>query len=384
MASNVQFFAWAAPAMGYEVLPDHTWVTTYDSTKVKYANIQAVVAAERDFWYCWGNFRTAGGTRDNPSGALGQQLGNLMEAHCLVQPNVPSRLAKPARGTIFNYGHNGVCHQLANQVLQATGSDGSAPLTVERARGYYWSVFRFGTYGIPESDWIARRDACKARGLGTSKSVRGKKMASAPDEFETRARDVLKDQKPEVLKELLALRHQMQKDSLSTWSKSKAPTAEELNTENQKVLDRISHLLGPTNFERIFDFLPNQRVELFNPALMQAQQKALDRERLQTTAVRQRKVASPTTVTLKHLAAALAEEHELSKKSAEMILGDLVSKITKHLKKGERIRIVGLGVLQVRKRAARMGRNPSTREEIKIKAGKKVAFSPAKELKDAI
>jgi DNA-binding protein HU-beta len=54
-----------------------------------------------------------------------------------------------------------------------------------------------------------------------------------------------------------------------------------------------------------------------------------------------KKAATPTTVTLKHLAAALSEEHELSKKSAEAILNDLVGRITKHLKKGERIRIVG-------------------------------------------
>ena len=97
-----------------------------------------------------------------------------------------------------------------------------------------------------------------------------------------------------------------------------------------------------------------------------------------------KKAATPATVTLKHLAAALAEEHELSKKTAETILGDLVTKITKHLKKGERIRIVGLGILQVRKRAARIGRNPATGEQIQIKASKKVAFRAAKELKEAI
>ena len=97
-----------------------------------------------------------------------------------------------------------------------------------------------------------------------------------------------------------------------------------------------------------------------------------------------KKATTPATVTLKHLAAALSEEHELSKKSAEAILGDLVNKITKHLKTGERIRIVGLGILQVRKRAARMGRNPATGEAIQIKASKKVAFRAAKELKEAV
>jgi DNA-binding protein HU-beta len=89
------------------------------------------------------------------------------------------------------------------------------------------------------------------------------------------------------------------------------------------------------------------------------------------------------TVTLKHLAAALAEEHQLTKRAGAALLDDLVGMITKHLKKGERVRIAGLGILQVRKRAARMGRNPATGEIIKIKAGKKVAFRAAKHLKMA-
>ena len=97
-----------------------------------------------------------------------------------------------------------------------------------------------------------------------------------------------------------------------------------------------------------------------------------------------KKAAAQTTVTLKHLAAALSEDHEMSKKQSEAILGDLVTKVTKHLKKGDRIRIVGLGILQVRKRAARMGRNPATGEAIQIKASKKVAFRAAKELKESV
>ena len=89
-------------------------------------------------------------------------------------------------------------------------------------------------------------------------------------------------------------------------------------------------------------------------------------------------------VTLKHLAAALAEEHELTKRAGEAILGDLVGAIKKHLKKGERVRIAGLGILQVRKRAARMGRNPATGEAFQFKASKKVALRAAKILKMAV
>ncbi|WP_119303770.1 HU family DNA-binding protein [Dongia deserti] len=94
--------------------------------------------------------------------------------------------------------------------------------------------------------------------------------------------------------------------------------------------------------------------------------------------------STPTTVTQKHLAADIAAAHDLSKKAGEAIMNDVIALLVKNLKKGARIRLAGLGVLQVRKRAARMGRNPATGEAIKIKASKKVAFRAAKELKEAI
>jgi len=56
------------------------------------------------------------------------------------------------------------------------------------------------------------------------------------------------------------------------------------------------------------------------------------------------------TVTLKHIAAQLAETHDLSKKLTEALLGDLVALTTKHLKSGDKIRLTGLGILQVRAR----------------------------------
>ena len=94
--------------------------------------------------------------------------------------------------------------------------------------------------------------------------------------------------------------------------------------------------------------------------------------------------AKQAVVTLKHLAAELGEKHTLSKKVATEILTDLVGLIAKNLKKGNKLRLTGLGILQVRKRPARMGRNPATGEAIKIKASKKVAFRAAKDLKEAV
>jgi DNA-binding protein HU-beta len=87
---------------------------------------------------------------------------------------------------------------------------------------------------------------------------------------------------------------------------------------------------------------------------------------------------------LKQFAAELAEGHDLGKKQAEAVLGDLVTLATRHLKKGDKIRLTGLGILQVRDRPARMGRNPATGAAVKIAASKKIAFRPSKELKEAV
>jgi DNA-binding protein HU-beta len=94
--------------------------------------------------------------------------------------------------------------------------------------------------------------------------------------------------------------------------------------------------------------------------------------------------AAAMTVTLKQIAAELAEGHDLPKKQAEAVLGDLVTLTTRHLKQGDKIRLTGLGFLSIQMRQARMGRNPATGEAIQIKASKKIAFRPSKELKEAV
>ena len=90
------------------------------------------------------------------------------------------------------------------------------------------------------------------------------------------------------------------------------------------------------------------------------------------------------TIALSKIAAELAEKHEMSKKAATEFLSAFVDLTVKNLKKGHKVRVTGLGIFQVKKRPARMGRNPATGEAIKIKASKKLAFRAAKEVKDAI
>ncbi|MBI2720466.1 MAG: HU family DNA-binding protein [Rhizobiales bacterium] len=90
------------------------------------------------------------------------------------------------------------------------------------------------------------------------------------------------------------------------------------------------------------------------------------------------------TIALSKITAELADKHDMSKKAVGDLLGAFVDLTVKHLKKGNKVRVTGLGIFQVRKRPARMGRNPATGEAIKIKASKKLAFRAAKEVKDAI
>ncbi len=97
-----------------------------------------------------------------------------------------------------------------------------------------------------------------------------------------------------------------------------------------------------------------------------------------------KKVAAGDVITLKHLAVEMAGKHEIPISKAVTMLTEMIDSIRGSLKKGAKIRIVGLGILQVRKREARMGRNPATGEAIKIKASKKVAFRASKELKEAV
>ncbi|MEL1264958.1 HU family DNA-binding protein [Pseudoxanthomonas putridarboris] len=81
---------------------------------------------------------------------------------------------------------------------------------------------------------------------------------------------------------------------------------------------------------------------------------------------------------------AVADEAEMSKAEAGRAVDAVISSITKTLKKGDTVTLVGFGTFQVRKRAARTGRNPKTGDTIKINASKNPAFKAGKALKDAV
>lgn len=84
------------------------------------------------------------------------------------------------------------------------------------------------------------------------------------------------------------------------------------------------------------------------------------------------------------LIATIAAKTGETKKDAEATLNAFVNVVSETLAKGDKVQLVGFGSFEVRKRAARKGRNPQTKEEIKIPASKAPVFKAGKALKDLV
>ena len=84
------------------------------------------------------------------------------------------------------------------------------------------------------------------------------------------------------------------------------------------------------------------------------------------------------------LISAVAASAEVSKKDAEAVITAALETITAALKEGEKVQLVGFGSFEVKKRAARIGRNPKTKESIEIPASVVPVFKAGKALKDSV
>jgi DNA-binding protein HU-beta len=84
------------------------------------------------------------------------------------------------------------------------------------------------------------------------------------------------------------------------------------------------------------------------------------------------------------LITAVAEKADLTKRDVETVVSAITEVIEEALTRGEKVSLVGFGTFEVRDRAARMGRNPQTKQEIKIPATRVPAFRAGKSLKDRI
>lgn len=267
-------YAWAVPAFTTGSPVDHTWVTTYDNRTQIFQTDAAVSAAGQSYWYCWGSFHPTGGAPGNPTGFLGDQNGNLALAQCLVLANADSATTPAARGTIFTYGVDGVCHQLANQILYATGAGSTSPLTVRLARGYTASTFIYGTYGLQHAAWAAKIAACS--GVNLAPQVGGMAMIAGvasppdgPDEFERQATQVLGVGNAKLFN-LLRLRSDVHQFTARAWPGTGQPSADALNARNQHMLDEAAKVLDPAEYKAIFGTDPGDKIDLVDPNVTQS------------------------------------------------------------------------------------------------------------------
>ena len=147
-----KLYVWVNPLKSAPLV-DHTWVTDYNITTKNYPKHPD----GKNYWYCWGSYH-----KSAQHGMLLSVSGTLKHAKALVLSNVkppPEPMARPARqdGSITFYAIDGLCHQVANQILYSTGMDGTVPDRVSDARGYHLATFFYRNYGLNDRLWNKNR-----------------------------------------------------------------------------------------------------------------------------------------------------------------------------------------------------------------------------------
>ncbi|EDZ98887.1 conserved hypothetical protein [Burkholderia sp. H160] len=267
--SAVTLFAWAVPAYFHGSVVDHTWVTTYDSRVKIYPALADVLTAGEHYWYSWGSFHAQGGTPDIKDGFLASAGANLLYAGCLCRPDVDSSINAAARGTIFSYGRDGVCHQLANQILWSTGRSGVTPATVHMSRGYWLSIAIFGTYGKQHAAWASKKIQCSTP--SGSNAMNSGHEDSDVDDFQEHLRATLKGPGAEAkIKSLMDHRRAfmvMVERLQYAPPGGDVPPASELNKAYSSFLHDAADILGPEDFERVFGERPSDEMNIVDPSI---------------------------------------------------------------------------------------------------------------------
>lgn len=275
--AEITLYAWARPVQAGDYgftpemkgidpkkLVDHTWVTSYDNRLQPYQSIGAVIENNAAYWYCWGVFHPKGQSATLPDGFLGQAPASLPHAACLCEPNADSD-QEAARGTIFTYGLDGVCHQLANQVLWATRLNGNTPQTVRLARGYWLSNAIYGTYGrLHASTWKQKKTQCQS-------ALEAQLDSDDVDDFETHLRESLgQNLVEETVQDLLLQRTQLMESIANLKSGKLAKdvlTAEQINKQARDFQSFAASRLSEEQYMRVFGVSPGEILDVVNPAL---------------------------------------------------------------------------------------------------------------------
>ena len=157
-------YAWSVPIVAADNGKlnnfDHTWVTDFvEDIDLRYKPDPARPAytPPDGFWYCWGQ------GYEKAAKSICSADGDIIAANNISPRNVvpyeDGIFYSNTSGSIEFYGLDGVCHNVANQVLFSTGTSLKEPVRVEQAKGYAVSSFFYGTYGLNEDKWEKIRKA---------------------------------------------------------------------------------------------------------------------------------------------------------------------------------------------------------------------------------
>lgn len=257
-----KLYAWVNP-LSFTSELDHTWVTTYDTRKFPYSSLAEVIEAGEKCWLCWGIFHPTGSTSQQPDGYLFETEADIDLSSCLVTPNAASQDDDGAKGTIFLYGIDGVCHQLANQVLYGAVRGGHAPI-VEDAEGYWLSSFLYGDYGRTEEAWKEKIAGCTVSAMTSDRSPHG----DTPDHLLQHARDILGDD-PSVIDAIARKRTEQREIALAMLSDEDV-SADEINRANRIKLAELEAELGTDRFIAVFGYTAEEAPDLVDPSIFAA------------------------------------------------------------------------------------------------------------------
>ena len=262
-------YAWRRPAFRPEdAWLDHTYVTDYTPFD-KYSTIQSVINAGKHFWYCWGEFDVKNKNQSLvPQCPTTGRSADLKKVSCICKPN-----DKNAHGTIFTYLIDGVCHQLANQVLYPT----DPRIIVAGVKGWQISRINYGAYGRQHDKWDNVKKKCMD---GTRKMPKNKKAANKimkRKELNLFVHEQLGKKLPqkkraflcEVMEETDKVRRNLYKE-MEKGNITPEEFANSVNKLHDGQLLRIADQIGREDYIKLFGAPPEKPIHLAEPKLARA------------------------------------------------------------------------------------------------------------------
>lgn len=241
-------YAYANPLSAPLSFADHTWVTSYPERP-------KCPGPAPSYWYSTGDCHPS--AKDHDPRPLGDGEGDAGMAQCIAEPDVSTFDPGPATALI-KYGIDGVCHQIANRILAATGVNGKSPVTVSAAHGYWVSRFAFGEYGTP-AQWARLRSQCGLPAIGAV-GMHADLAAMAARVGADKYISILQAAQDQLRTRIVEIGRLAASGSIPP-----RRVADEVNKAVNASLRGLAKNLGPEEFQRVFDWPAEQDIVLVRP-----------------------------------------------------------------------------------------------------------------------